>query len=86
MDDISGAHSAACVTRQSRPTSLTSFTSDNNSFSSKPEKCAFHVDEVEFLGLIVRKGFTHMDPIKTAAIRDWPIPTTKKQLQKFRGI
>ena len=42
---------------------------DNNLFL-KPEKCIFHADEVEYLGMIVGKGRVKMDPTKIAAIRD----------------
>jgi hypothetical protein len=58
---------------------------DNNLFL-KAEKCKFHVPEVEFLGLIVGNGVARMDPVKTAAINDWPTPTTKKELQRFLGF
>jgi len=41
---------------------------------------------VEFLGLIVGRGVARMDPVKTAAINDWPTPYTKKELQRFLGF
>ena len=58
---------------------------DNNLFL-KPEKCVFHADEVEYLGMIVGKGRVKMDPTKIAAIRDWDTPTKKKELQRFLGF
>src|ERR1700720_1234251 len=50
---------------------------DNDLFL-KPEKCIFHADEVEYLGMIVGKGQIRMDPAKITAIRDWPTPTNKQ--------
>src|SRR3984957_7645744 len=53
---------------------------DNDLFL-KPEKCIFHADEVEYLGMIVGKGQIRMDPAKITAIWDWPTPTNKQELQ-----
>ncbi|CAA9317827.1 hypothetical protein AVDCRST_MAG94-1309 [uncultured Leptolyngbya sp.] len=52
----------------------------------KPEKCQFNMDEVDFLGYIVGIHGIRMDPSKTQAIRDWPKPTTVKELQGFLGF
>lgn len=32
------------------------------------------------------KGQLHADPSKVAAVKDWPLPTTQKQLQRFLGF
>ena len=58
---------------------------DNNLFL-KPEKCHFHKEEVEYLGVIVRKGQVKMDPIKVQGITDWPIPTNLHEVQSFLGF
>ena len=58
---------------------------ENNLFL-KPEKCVFHQPEVEYLGLIVGNRQARMDPAKVAAIRDWPAPTKKQELQRFLGF
>src|SRR6202041_941961 len=58
---------------------------DNDLFL-KPERCIFHADEVEYLGMIVGKGQIRMDPAKIPAIRDWPTPTNKQELQRFLGF
>src|SRR5712664_3850895 len=52
-----------------------------NNLFLKPEKCAFHQSEVEYLGLIVGNKHTCVDPAKVSAIHDWPIPTKKQELQ-----
>ena len=55
----------------------------NNSLFLKPEKCTFHQSEIEYLGLIIGNQHAHMDLTKVSAIRDWPIPTKKQELQWF---
>ena len=57
-----------------------------HNLSLKPSKCEFEKDQVEFLGLLVGNGVVRMDPKKVQAIQDWPVPTTKKQLQAFLGF
>src|SRR5712664_1356826 len=57
-----------------------------NNLFLKPEKCAFHQSEVEYLGLIVGNKHARMDPTKVSAIHDWPIPTKKQELQRFLGF
>jgi hypothetical protein len=41
----------------------------------KFSKCRFHVSRVNYLGVILEKGVTHMDPIKITGIKDWSTPT-----------
>jgi hypothetical protein len=52
----------------------------------KPEKCEFEKTEVEYLGVIVSHNSVQMDPVKVAGVMEWPIPTTKKELQSFLGF
>jgi hypothetical protein len=51
----------------------------------KLSKCAFGVNQVEFLGSIITKGGISVDPDKVKAILDIPIPTNLKQLRSFIG-
>ena len=44
----------------------------------KVEKCKFEVQEVEFLGMIIKPNKIAMDPTKLAGIKDWPEPTNVK--------
>ena len=44
------------------------------------DKCDFEVQETEFLRLIKGQDQVKMDHKKVSAIKDWPIPTSKKQL------
>jgi len=34
----------------------------------KPEKCTFHVPSMDYLGVILEKGVTCMDPVKIAGV------------------
>lgn len=52
----------------------------------KAEKCDFHVDTTSFLGYIIVPGEISMDPIKVEAVKEWPQPQTRKQLQRFLGF
>jgi hypothetical protein len=52
----------------------------------KPEKCVWESPRVDYLGLILEKGVTRMDPAKIAGVASWPIPTTVKQIRSFLGF
>ena len=52
----------------------------------KPEKCKFHKEEVTYLGVVIGHGQVKMDPTKVAAIKDWPEPTTVRELRSFLGF
>ena len=52
----------------------------------KPEKCSFYVEEVNFLGFIIRDGKIKMDPTKLEGILDWPAPKTVRQVRSFVGF
>ena len=52
----------------------------------KLEKCFFDKAEVEYLGMIVRKGHVGMDPVKPAAIQEWKSPNSMKEVWLFIGF
>jgi hypothetical protein len=52
----------------------------------KPKKCGFNKLMMEYLGLIIQEGKLSMDPVKLSGIRDWPTPTSVKQVQGFIGF
>jgi hypothetical protein len=52
----------------------------------KLSKCTFHASSIDYLGVIIEKGMTHMDPIKIAGIKNWPIPTKVKDVRSFLGF
>ena len=49
----------------------------------KIEKCQFLQEELDYLGFVVGTKGIKMDPYKVKAIREWPEPTTKKQIEKL---
>ena len=57
-----------------------------NDLYLKPEKCLFDVEEVEFLGLIVKPDTLAMDPVKLKGIEDWPEPSSVKGVRSFLGF
>ncbi len=52
----------------------------------KPEKCVWETSSVDYLGVILEKGVTRMDPVKISGIADWPIPKTVKDVRSFLGF
>src|SRR6202522_3523501 len=57
-----------------------------NDLFLKALKCEFNKTRVEYLGMIIEEEKMAMDPIKLGGIRDWPIPTTVKQVRSFLGF
>ena len=53
---------------------------------AKLSKCQFGLQEVEYLGFILKAGKVAMNPNKTKAIELWETPTNKKELQSFLGL
>ncbi len=39
----------------------------------KPKKCTFHAPSMDYLGVILEKGVTRMDPVKIAGIDKWEV-------------
>ena len=52
----------------------------------KPEKCKFHQNEVEYLGVIIGGGKVKMDPVKVEGIMNWPTPASVKEVHSFLGF
>ncbi|KAK3547304.1 hypothetical protein QTP86_018825 [Hemibagrus guttatus] len=52
----------------------------------KAEKCSFHQTSVQFLGYKIDSSGIKMDKGKVTTVRDWPAPTTVKELQRFLGF
>ena len=53
---------------------------------AKPSKCTFHTKEVEFLGFVVNTNGVTMDANRVRSIREWPAPTTHREVQVFLGF
>ena len=58
----------------------------NHDLYFKPEKCIFHAPRIDYLGVILEKGVTRMDPVKIAGIKDWPTPVKVKDVHSFLGF
>ncbi len=52
----------------------------------KPEKCLFHSSSMDYLGVILEKGVTRMDPAKITGVDMWPVPKTTTEVQKALGF
>jgi hypothetical protein len=52
----------------------------------KPSKYIFYTDEVEFLGFVINTKGIVIEPSRVETIRDWPIPTTFREVQVFLGF
>ena len=52
-------------------------------FRSKLKKCEFGKMKIKWLGMIIEEGKILMDSGKLKGIKEWPIPTTVKQVRGF---
>ena len=52
----------------------------------KPSKYKFGCKTVKYLGFIATPDGISPDPGKVASVRDYPVPTTLKQLRAFLGL
>jgi len=53
---------------------------------AKGSKCAFAVSKVEYLGHFISAREIETDPAKIQAVKEWPTPTTVKQVRGFLGL
>lgn len=51
-----------------------------------PEKCSFMQEEVEFLGVLVKKSGLTINPSKSAAVKEWPRPQSVRDIRVFMGL
>jgi len=85
MDDILIATTGSLKSHRDRVAHILEKLQDNDLFL-RPEKCQFHKEEVEYLGVIVGKGQVKMDPVKVQAITDWDTPKDFTELRSFLGF
>ena len=53
---------------------------------AKGSKCDFCRTKIQFLGYIIEENKILTDPSKIDAIRDWPEPTTVREVRSFLGL
>jgi hypothetical protein len=41
---------------------------------------------IEYLSVIISHNHFEMDPVKIAGVVEWPVPTSKKEVQSFMGF
>ncbi|KAF8761152.1 hypothetical protein RHS01_00321 [Rhizoctonia solani] len=57
-----------------------------NQLFCKLSKCHFHVNTVDYLGIVISPAGFSMDQKKIEAVMSWPQPKTVKQVQAFLGF
>jgi hypothetical protein len=57
-----------------------------NQLYAKFSKCAFWLEEIQFLGHILSAKGIAVDPSKVKDILEWKLPTTVHQVQSFLGL
>ena len=60
---------------------------EQHSYFLKVSKCEFEKPQIEFLGFLVEKGTTRVDPSKIGGISDWPRELASvKQVRQILGV
>ncbi|KAI9182420.1 hypothetical protein LWI28_025189 [Acer negundo] len=55
-------------------------------FRPEESKCCFGVTQVGYLGHLISGDGVQVDPAKTKALNEWPIPTIAKGVRGFLGL
>ena len=53
---------------------------------AKKSQCSFGTQEIEYLGHLITAAGVSTDPKNVIAMKDWPTPTTIKELRGFLGL
>jgi len=85
MDDILIATSSMLATHEQAVHNVLLQLKEHDLYL-KLEKCVWETPSVDYLGIILEKGVTRMDPIKISGIANWPIPKTVKDVRSFLGF
>jgi len=81
MDNIGIATHTNMEDHKAAVSNILQVMQDHNLFF-KPEKCTFHTSSMDYLGVILEKGVTCMDPVKIAGINMWLTPTNVMEVCK----
>ena len=85
MDDILIATSTSLQDYRDATHDVLDLLEKHNLFLKK-KKCRWEVDGINYLGLILEKGVTHVDPTKVEGIENWPTPRKVKDVRSFLGF
>ena len=84
MDDILIAMSTSLQDHRDITHDVLDLLQEHDLFLKK-KKCQWEVDSINYLGLILEKGVTCMDPTKVEGIKNWPRPAKVKDVCSFLG-
>ena len=59
---------------------------EENKLFLKPDKCEFEKTKVEYLRVVILHNSVEMDLVKVAGVTEWPVLTSKKEVQSFLGF
>jgi len=59
---------------------------EENDLYVKLEKCAWKVQKVNFLGVVMGQGKIEMEKDKVTGVLNWPVPKTVRDVRKFLGL
>ena len=59
---------------------------EENDLYVKPEKCAWKVQKVNFLGVVMDQGRIEMEEDKVAEVLNWLVPKMVRDVRKFLGL
>src|SRR6202012_2590206 len=85
MDDIAIASRTGLNDHRNAVTDVLKVAEEHDLYF-KPEKCVFHATSIDYLGVILEKGVTRMDPVKIKGVQNWPQPTTVTEVRAFVGF
>ena len=85
MEDILIATSTSLQDHRDATYDVLDLLQEHNLFLKK-KKCRWEVDSIDYLGLILEKGVTRMDPTKVEGIKNWPRPAKVKDVRSFLGF
>ena len=59
---------------------------EENNLFVKPEKCAWKVQKMNFLGVVMGQVKIEMEEDKVTGVLNWPTPKTVRDVRKFLGF
>ena len=86
MDDIAIAtHTPSLETHVAAITDVLTVAHDNSLFF-KLSKCVFPAPTIDYLGVILERGVTCMDPVKVVGVCNWPTSKNTREVCSFHGF